>query len=507
MMIDIVLETVRASVLLGIVAFLWHANSDRSETDRRGWRLILGGFALLLFGSVVDITDNFDGLSRFVIIGDTETEAFLEKFVGFLGGFIMLAIGLVRWIPNVRFIQRRLEERVEEQTRALRASEDRLEQSERLNSLGQLAGGVAHDFNNLLMVISGYVGRVRKNSQLSDTSQEALNHVLNAADRAAILTTQLLVFGRRQNLQTKVLAASDVLEETESLLRPLLGASVDLELTIGEGAAHVEVDGAQLSQALTNLAINARDAMPYGGKIAIAMDVVEAADTLLIQHPDMAPGCNVRIRVTDDGDGIDAETMTHIFEPFFTTKDQGKGTGLGLAMVYSLVQQFGGVIEVDSELGQGTSFTIYLPLVDKPATVIPQASREVLRGNGETILLAEDDDPIRALVRTTLEELGYKVLEASDGFEALEVESEYDEAIDLLLSDVIMPHLSGIDLSNAMRESRPEIKVVLMSGFPCRARAERVDLPAEIQLVQKPATPETLAHSVRSALERQPMHH
>lgn len=499
-MMDILLETVRASVLLCLTAFLWHVGRDRFESARLGWNLILGGFILLLFGSILDVTDNFENLNRFVVIGDTDTESFLEKFVGFLGGFVLLAFGLVRWIPSVQRLQCELEERVDEKTRALVETEDRLRESEKLNALGQLAGGVAHDFNNILMIISGYTGRALKHPEMPEAGRDALDQVVDAADRAATLTNQMLIFSRRQPLQNKVLAVSRVLGELDVLLRPLLGEMIDLEIETGEGAACIQADSAHLSQALLNLAINARDAMPRGGKIAISTDVVEAGEQLLSRNPNLAPGSYVRIVITDDGTGMDAETTARIFEPFFTTKELGKGTGLGLATVYGLIQQLEGEIEVDSELGRGTTFTIYLPFVDKQPDTISATDREVLSGNGETILLAEDDDSLRDLVRTMLEELGYVVLTASDGFEALEVESEHEQPIDLLVSDVVMPNLGGIELSNAVKEARPEIKVILLSGYPCRATATQADVPDDLPLLQKPVAPETLARAVQDAL-------
>lgn len=499
-MIDILLETVRASVLLCITVFLWHVGRDRFQSSRLGWNLILWGFILLLFGSILDVTDNFENLNRFVIIGDTDTESFLEKFVGFLGGFVMLAFGLVRWIPSVQRLQRELEERVEEKTNALAETEDLLRASEKLNALGQLAGGIAHDFNNILMIIGGYAGRALKHPEMPEAGSEALEQVVDAADRAAALTNQLLIFSRRQPLQNKVLAVSRLLGELDLMLRPLLGEAIDLKIETGEGTDCIEADSAHLSQALVNLVINARDAMPKGGKITIGTDVVEAGEELLSRNTNLVPGSYVRIRITDDGTGMDAETAARIFEPFFTTKELGKGTGLGLATVYGLIQQLEGEIEVDSELGRGTVFTIYLPFVDKQPDIISASNREVLIGKGETILLAEDDDALRELVRTMLEELGYEVLTASDGFEALEVESDHDQPIDLLVSDVVMPNLGGIELSNAIKETRPEIRVILLSGYPCRATANQADLPEDLPFLQKPVAPVTLARAVQEAL-------
>jgi PAS domain S-box-containing protein len=380
----------------------------------------------------------------------------------------------------------------------------RLRDSEKLSALGQLAGGVAHDFNNILMVIGGYTRMALKDPGISEKSRQALGDVMAAAEGAAELTKQLLVFGRRQPMESKVVSVADVLGELGKLLRPLLGETIELDITTGDEGARVETDPAQLSQTFVNLAINARDAMPKGGKITLQTEVIEADDAFLAKNPGAPEGTWVRIRVADEGTGMDAETAARVFEPFFTTKDQGKGTGLGLAMVYGLVQQSNGVIELDTELGKGTTFTLYFPLADKPPAVIASAAeRQLLSGNGETILLAEDDPALRRLVRMTFEELGYQVLEAGDGFEALEAESEHEGPIDLLLSDVVMPHLGGFDLTRAVRETRPNIKVILMSGYPSRGEIKREDQPEDIPLLQKPLTPESLAEAVRAVLNGQ----
>ena len=282
------------------------------------------------------------------------------------------------------------------------------------------------------------------------------------------------MFGRRQVLEKKVVRAATVMQELKTLLLPLFEATINLTVEVGDGELCVETDPSELSQALMNMAINGRDAMPEGGELKIGMEVVEADQQLLDKHPDAPSDAYVRFQVSDEGTGMNAETKARIFEPFFTTKAQGKGTGLGLAMVYGFIQQCGGLIDVDSTPGEGTTFNIYLPLVDKPPKVIFSAAEEEIAGKGETILLAEDDDALRRLAQTTLEDLGYKVLAAANGFEALEIEGDHDGVIDLLLSDVVMPELGGFELSCAILETRPQIKVILMSGYPSRGEVHIV---------------------------------
>lgn len=381
--------------------------------------------------------------------------------------------------------------------------EERIREAEKLSSLGQLAGGVAHDFNNLLMVIIGYTKRALAAPTDKQLIEDSLSEVVVASEKAARLTKQLLTFSRRQILESKVVYAATVLHELETLLLPLFDAKIELSLEVGDEKLCVETDPSELSQALMNLAINGRDAMPGGGKLKIGMAVVEASQPFLDKHPGATSDTYVGYSVSDQGTGMDAETKARIFEPFFTTKEQGKGTGLGLAMVYGFIQQCGGLMDVESTPGVGTTFNIYLPLVNKPPEIKFTAATEEIAGNGETILLAEDDDALRRFAQTTLEDLGYKVLAAANGFEALEIEADHDGAIDLLLSDVVMPELGGFELSRAVLETRPEIKVILMSGYPSRGDLKRIEVPEDIPLLQKPLDPDTIALSVRRSLDGQ----
>ncbi len=378
--------------------------------------------------------------------------------------------------------------------------EDHLRESQKLNALGQLAGGVAHDFNNLLMVIGGYAKRAWANSTDPVIVASALSEVVTATDKAAGLTKQLLAFGRRQALEATVFRASDVLHELNTMLRPLLGETIELVIDIADETVCVEADASLLSQALVNLAINARDAMPSGGPLHIRLDAAQPDADLLSRHNVDDDGQFIKFSVEDNGTGMDPATAARMFEPFFTTKEQGKGVGLGMAMVYGFVQQSGGAIDVASELGVGTIVSIYLRRVDKQPDVVSQIASNLASSAGETILLVEDDDALRRLAQLTLEELGYRVLVASDGVDALEIEEDHDGPIDLLLSDVVMPALGGIELARILKQTRPELKVILVSGYPARGEQSDDLEPDEFPLLHKPVALEALAEAVRESL-------
>ena len=379
--------------------------------------------------------------------------------------------------------------------------ETRLRESQKLEALGQLAGGVAHDFNNLLMIINGYVRRALGDLDDKARIEESLAQVIGSTDKAATLTRQLLLFGRRDVLDRRVLRLGDQIDEIETLLRSLLGEAIELVVERGEKDLCVETDPGQLHQAIINLAINARDAMAGGGRIWIAVDTVEADAGFRDRHPAARPGRYARITVEDDGAGMDEETLARVFEPFFTTKEQGKGTGLGLAMVYGFVKQSGGVVEATSRPGEGAAFSIFLPLTDRAPVAVSETARAACRAKGETVLLVEDDDALRMLAEETLDDLGYRVIAAEDGLAALEVEGDHEDDIDLLLTDVVMPGLGGFEVARVVQGARPNIKVVYMSGYPARGRLKKVDIPADVPFLQKPFDPDRLARCLRDALD------
>jgi two-component system cell cycle sensor histidine kinase/response regulator CckA len=377
--------------------------------------------------------------------------------------------------------------------------EARLFRSEQLELVGRLAGGVAHDFNNLLTVIIGYSQGLLDRRIGDESFRAELAEIRRAADRAATLTRQLLAFSRRQVLQPRVLDLSVLLREMESMLRRLIGEHIELVCRIEPGLGRVRADPAQLEQVITNLAVNGRDAMASGGVLTI--DAVNAeADGSRI---DLPAGSYVRLSVHDEGAGIDPRVLPHIFEPFFTTKDL-EGTGLGLASVYGIVTQTGGFINVSSERSRGTTFEIHLPRVVQNEPDVDQQAEQTPRdrlGGTETILLVEDEEPLRRLVREMLERDGYSVLTASRPSEALALAARRDQRIDLLLTDVVMPETSGPDLAEQLLASHPATFVLYMSGYTNGLVAEYGTLDPNTAFIAKPFTPAELAQTIRGLLD------
>ena len=379
---------------------------------------------------------------------------------------------------------------------ARRGLEERLRQSERLEAIGQLTGGVAHDFNNVLLVIRGYSSVLR--TTLSDPQQIAdVDEIANAADRAAQLTRQLLAFGRRQVLEPHMLNLDDVVLGMQKLLRRTMPADIEIDVELTDGVTPVVADPAQLEAVIVNLTFNARDALSDGGgAITLSVDEATVNGAEVGIAPPLAPGRYVRLSVADDGPGIPDDVLPHIFEPFFTTKEAGLGTGLGLSSVYGIVAQSGGGVEVGTSHAGGAQFTIYLPAatgsVDDGELSGPAAAP--LAAGTETILLVEDEAPVRELVRRVLENAGYVVLAAGLPSEAERLLEETAH-IDLLLTDVVMPEMSGYDLATRVTELRPNVRRLFISGY-----APRVQL-VKGPLLKKPFAPEELARAVRSALD------
>ncbi len=384
-----------------------------------------------------------------------------------------------------------------------RRMQEHLRESDKLSALGQLASGVAHDFNNILMVINGYANLALREPNNVTKTETALSRIVTAADKAAGLTKQLLVFSRRQAIERREIAVAGVLEEVQTLLVPLLGETIELHIDPADPDLHVNTDSAQISQALVNLAINARDAMPGGGEIVIQTGIVEPGGAFYRRHPGAARGLHVAISVADNGTGMDEKTAARVFEPFFTTKEQGKGTGLGLAMVYGFVQQSEGAVEVATETGAGTTVTIYLPALRRQPDVAEARGGEAMSARGETILMAEDDQDLRELTQLFLEDLGYTVLPAKNGLEAREIEAGHEGRIDLLLTDAVMPGCGGHELCQLFRKSRPGTPVLMMSGYPTRGEFSNLKLPDDIPFLQKPVDPESLARRLRELLDPQ----
>jgi two-component system cell cycle sensor histidine kinase/response regulator CckA len=379
------------------------------------------------------------------------------------------------------------------------ALEAQLRQSQKMEAIGQLAGGIAHDFNNLITAIRGYSELVRESLPPGD--RDDIDQVVLAADRAAELTRQLLAFGRRQVLQPRVLAPAEIVEGIAPMLRRLLGEHIELLVHAAPDVGRIRVDPSKLEQIIVNLAVNARDAMPGGGRLVIETTNAEINARSEPAHAEMTPGPYVVLRVTDTGSGMDEETRARAFEPFFTTKEPGSGTGMGLAVVYGIVAASGGEIDLYSGLGQGTTFEIYLPRVDEEAIAAAVATEAaaVPRGS-ETILLVEDEASVRTFARRALEELGYVVIEASNGAEAAARATGHTGRIDLLVTDVVMPRVGGRELAERLRAARPELPILFMSGFSGNAVSGADLTPPDAPILAKPFTREGLGRAVRRAL-------
>ncbi len=379
--------------------------------------------------------------------------------------------------------------------------EVQLRQAQKMEAIGRLAGGVAHDFNNVLTAIFGYVDILREELPADSTAQRDLAEVRKASERAASLTKQLLAFSRQQVLEPMVLEPTALIEDFEKMLHRLIGEDVELRLSLARDTGNVLADPGQLQQVLMNLAVNARDAMPTGGKLILETANAELSEQYAELHQPVVPGRYVMLAVSDTGTGMTPETRARIFEPFFTTKEKGKGTGLGLSTVYGIVKQSGGYVWVYSELGRGTTFKIYLPRVDAaPDTLLPAREPVTVAGT-ETILLAEDDAVLRPLAKGLLEKIGYTVLDAADAEEALEAARQYTEVIHLLLTDVVMPGASGRELARQLESHRPDVKVLYVSGYTDDAIVHHGMLEPGLNFLQKPFTPAALARKVREVLD------
>jgi PAS domain S-box-containing protein len=382
-----------------------------------------------------------------------------------------------------------------------RVLEDQFRQSQKMEAVGRLAGGIAHDFNNLLMVVSGYTEVLLDQLTVENPLHSKAEAIQQASDRATTLTRQLLAFSRKQLLELKVIDVNAIVADMERLLRPLIGEDIELSTSLAPAVGCTRADAGQLEQVIMNLVVNAKDAMPNGGKICIRTASVTLDDTYRPENTFIKHGPYVMISVSDSGQGMDRDTQARIFEPFFTTKEKGKGTGLGLSTVYGIIKQSGGYVFVQSELGRGTVFTIYFPRVDEPSEALGSAPASLAAvGGSETILLVEDEESVRQLVRETLESRGYRVLEAANGNAALALAAAHAETIHLVITDVVMPGLSGHELVQQLLPARPGTKVLYLSGYAEDAFASPLPADGKKTFLQKPFTLQSLSRKVREVL-------
>jgi two-component system, cell cycle sensor histidine kinase and response regulator CckA len=380
--------------------------------------------------------------------------------------------------------------------------EARLRQAQRMEAIGLLAGGIAHDFNNLCTIINANSDLGMRRLEADDPLRSNLDEIRRAGERAATLTRQLLAFSRRQILRPRIVDLNSVVAEIGTMLRRLIGEDVELRTILRPDLGLTKADPGQIEQVLMNLATNARDAMPDGGTLTVVTDNVFLPDEFVEQRFAVSPGPYVKVTVSDTGAGMDEKTAAHIFEPFFTTKEPGKGTGLGLATVYGIVKQSGGYILVDSAVGLGASFQVFLPRLDRSAEEHKWlATLDESAQGTETILLVEDEDAVRRLAREVLEACGYHVLEARDSGSASRLGERYEEAIHLLLTNVVMPGMSGRELAEGLTRRRPEMKVLYMSGYIDDLTIHRRVLDEGTEIIHKPFEPDVLARKVRAVLD------
>jgi PAS domain S-box-containing protein len=379
--------------------------------------------------------------------------------------------------------------------------QEQLQQAQKMESIGRLAGGVAHDFNNLLNVILGYGEIIQQSLHAGDPLREDVEEILRAGRRSADLTRQLLAFGRKQTLQPEVLDLNEVIRNIDKMLRRLIGEDIALDLSLSRELSRVKADPGQIEQVIVNLVVNARDAMPTGGHLLIETGEVELDEAYARDHPGVAPGQYVLLAISDTGCGMEQEVLARVFDPFFTTKEKGKGTGLGLATVYGIVKQSGGNIWAYSEPGQGTTFKIYLPVTGEAAeTPSKSAAHHEPAGGGEHLLVVEDEAALRGLLKEILSRLGYKVTVAANGGEALLLVEEEGVNPDLVITDVVMTGMSGLALSRRLRRRQPDLKVLFMSGYTDNAIVHHGVLDPGTPFIQKPFTSHAIAEQVRAVL-------
>jgi two-component system, cell cycle sensor histidine kinase and response regulator CckA len=392
---------------------------------------------------------------------------------------------------------------ITEQKVATDKLQDQLRQAQKMEAIGRLAGGVAHDFNNLLSVIMGYTSLAIDGVHEGDPLRAQLDEVLGASGRARDLTRQLLAFSRQQVLEPRIVDLNRVIGQLERMLERLIGEDVELVAIKAPDLGHVLVDPSQLEQVVMNLVVNARDAMPKGGKLTIETANVDLDEAYAAQHDNVAAGPHVMLAVIDTGHGMDRATQARIFEPFFTTKEVGRGTGLGLSTVFGIVRQSGGHVYVYSEPNRGAAFKVYFPRVSGGGPTPPVHRSVVPRSSSETVLVLEDEDQVRRVVLAMLQRGGYRVIEATRAEEALEIARDPSRTIDLLLTDIVMPGMSGPEVVRKIREIRPDLKAICMSGYTDDTVVRHGILESGIAFLQKPITPDSLRQKVRSVLDEE----
>ena len=488
--------------------------SDRVDT-RSGFLKALqqGGFDLIFADYSVPAFDGAAALALahklcpdvpFIFISGTLIEEFAIDMMHRGATDYIFKERLGRLVPSVQRILRELDERAERKRaeEALRLSEKQFRQAQKMEAVGRLAGGLAHDFNNLLTVIMGHSQVLLTELPEGSTVRGKIEEMQKAGERAAALIRQLLAFSRKQALEPKVLCLNSVVINLDSMLSRLIGEDIQLAVRTEPEQGHVKADPGQLEQVIMNLVINARDAMSNGGLLVIETSQVQLTRTPMHHIRPLSPGPYMKLTVTDTGCGMDQDTLSHLFEPFFTTKEEHKGTGLGLSTVFGIVTKNGGAIDVWSQVGHGTTFDIYLPRIDPQAgpLLLHGTHSAVGRGN-ETILVVEDEQSVRDLVREELTKIGYRIVEAMNGIEACLIATQYSGQFDMLLTDIVMPGMNGRELAGRLHLIYPNLKVLFMSGYLDDVTANAGLEQHQTAFLQKPFTPDVLARSIRELLD------
>lgn len=475
-----------------------NAGGMRAALEKGPWDVVLSDWSMPAFsasGALAILNEMGLDIPFIIVSGTIGEESAVEAMRAGARDFV-LKDKLARLPPAV---EREL--RHQKVREAARRLEGQLRQSQKMEAVGRLAGGIAHDFNNVLSVILSYGEMLLTEMKPDEPMRGDVEEIRKAGLRAAELTRQLLTFSRQQVIEPKVLDLNEVLTSMDKMLQRILGADVDLVSLPTLSLGRVRVDPGNIQQVIMNLVVNARDAMPTGGKLTMETGNVVLDAGYARAHLGVTPGPHVMLAVTDTGTGIDTATLTRIFEPFFTTKEIGKGTGLGLSMVFGIVQQSGGSVWVYSELGKGTTFKIYLPRVDAALDAVRSTATPANLRGSETILLVEDDDQVRVVAAGILRMNGYDVIEGRNAGEALLHSESHPGTIHLLLSDVVMPQMSGPELAKRLAQTRPDMKVLCMSGYTDDSIVRHGVLEAHIAYLQKPITPETLTTKVREVLD------
>ena len=488
------------------------AEAMRAALEKGTWDLVLSDWSMPKFSApaALELLKGTDLDLPFIIVSGTIGEDTAVEAMRTGAHDYVLKDQLGRLTPAIerelrecmeRVARRNAENALRHSEHALRQSEEQLRQAQKMEAVGRLAGGVAHDFNNVLSVILGYGEMILDDLKSPAPLRADIEEICKAAQRAAGLTRQLLMFSRQQVFEPKVVDLSEVLANMEKMLQRILGEDVELVVVPPQSSDRVKVDPSNIEQVILNLVVNARDAMPTGGKLTIETANVVLDEEYALSHLPAKAGPHVMLAISDTGVGMDRETQARIFEPFFTTKALGKGTGLGLSTVFGIVQQSGGNTWVYSEPGKGTTFKVYLPRVDAEVDVYrPTIPPTTLRGN-ETILLVEDEEQVRTIVQSILRRQGYRVVTAQNGVEALLLSEQHPEAIDLLLTDVVMPQMSGPELAKRLLATRPAMKVLCMSGYTDDSIVRHGVLESGVAFLQKPVTPASLARKIREILD------